>query len=161
MTLEIIQPKSDWYQSLVDDCRSIITEAVFTSRWALVEGYHMLGERIVTDAEFQRHAKGNKSLFATVAQNLGVSDRTIYYAVQFYEKFPDLALVPEGKNITWKKLITEYLTEPKDKQSEVIQTMYYHIRCLIGLLRQVEKPKDEKEVKEAFLYDLRNWIEEK
>lgn len=30
--------KQDWYSELVNDCKAIITEAVFTSRWALVEG---------------------------------------------------------------------------------------------------------------------------
>lgn len=35
----------DWYELLVDDCKSIITEAVFTSRWALVEGYWQNIER--------------------------------------------------------------------------------------------------------------------
>ena len=35
---------------LVDDCKAIITEAVFTSRWSLVEGYHTLGKRILEEA---------------------------------------------------------------------------------------------------------------
>ena len=37
---------SEWYQSLIEDSKAIITEALFTSRWALVEGYHALGKRI-------------------------------------------------------------------------------------------------------------------
>ena len=37
---EIIQ--TNWYQSLIDDCQSIMVEAEFTSRWVLVEGYHSL-----------------------------------------------------------------------------------------------------------------------
>lgn len=36
----------EWYTNLVDECQAIITEAVFTSRWALVEGHWSLGQRI-------------------------------------------------------------------------------------------------------------------
>lgn len=38
-----------WYEELVEECKTIITEAVFTSRWALVEGYWGLGKRIRED----------------------------------------------------------------------------------------------------------------
>ncbi len=113
--IEIVtdQTKEEWYAALVEDCKAIITEAVFNSRWALVEGYHQLGERIVTDENYQWHAKGNMSYLQGLANNLSISDRTIYYAVQFYEKYPDLDIVPEGKNISWNKIITKYLPEPK------------------------------------------------
>jgi len=97
----------------VNDCKAIITEAVFTSRWALVEGYHRLGERIVTDTGYQEYAKGNKTSVQGLAQNIGTSTRTVYYAMQFYEKYPDLDVIPEGKNITWNKIITKYLPAPK------------------------------------------------
>jgi len=89
-----------WYELLVDDCKAIITEAVFNSHWALVEGYHQLGERIVTDNNYQKAAKGNLSSWQDLAKNIGISDRSIRYAIQFYEKFPDLDLLPDGKNIT-------------------------------------------------------------
>jgi len=36
----------EWYDLLVEDCKAIVTEAVFTSRWALVQGYWELGQRI-------------------------------------------------------------------------------------------------------------------
>ena len=104
--------EADWYQCLVDDCKAIITEAVFNSRWALVEGYHALGERIVTDENYQKAAKGNLSSWQDLANNIGISCRSVRYAIQFYEKYPQLDLVPEGKNITWNKIITKYLPEP-------------------------------------------------
>ena len=109
----------NWYVSLIDDCKAIITEAVFTSRWALVEGYHHLGERIIRDKDYQEHAKGNWTSLQGLARNLGISDRTIYYAMQFYEKYPDLSVVPEGKNITWNKLITKYLPAPEENIIEI------------------------------------------
>ena len=44
-----MQLQTNWYQDLVEECKAIITEAVFTSRWALVEGYWNLGKRITEE----------------------------------------------------------------------------------------------------------------
>ena len=105
----------EWYQSLIDDCKSIITEAVFISRWALVEGYHQLGKRIRDDEKWEKYSKGAYSSLQGLAKNLNLSDRTLYYAVQFYDKYPELDKVPEGKNVTWNKICNKYLPESKDK----------------------------------------------
>ncbi len=99
----------DWYDRLVEECKAIITEAVFNSRQELIKGYHHLGERIVTDENYKEYAKGNKSSVQGLARKLGVSDRTVYYAMQFYDKYPRLDTLPDGKNISWNKIITQYL----------------------------------------------------
>lgn len=102
--------KSDWYQSLVDDCRSIITEAVFISRFALIEGYHLLGERVVNEEHYKEwHAKGNYGYLKSLSNNIGISERRLYSAIQFYQKYPSLDALPEGKNISWTKILTKYL----------------------------------------------------
>lgn len=103
------------YESLVDDCRSIITEAIFNSRWALVEGYWRLGERIEQD--FKVFSKGNKAFVQGLARSLKVSERTVYYARQAYVKYPELSSLPEGKNLSWNKLITKYLPQPNGGES--------------------------------------------
>ena len=100
-----------WYAELIDDCHTIITEAVFQSRWALVDGYHQLGMRIRNDKGFTEYAKGNKTSVQDLALKIRTSERTVYYAMQFYDKYPSLDKVPEGKNISWNKLITKYLPE--------------------------------------------------
>lgn len=117
----INEPQEEWYKALIEECKAIITESVFTSRWALVEGYHQLGERIVTDEQFQKYAKGSYSSLTRVSKNLRLSYRTLYRAIQFYEKYPDLSLVPEGKNITWRKIITKYLPESSEPNQEKIK----------------------------------------
>lgn len=121
MTIEIVvlSESQEWYNLLVDDCRNILTEAVHNSRWDLIQGYHQLGERIVTDGNYQEFAKGNKTSVQGLAQNIGISERSIYYAIQFYEKYPDLGTVPEGKNISWNKIITLYLPQPKQNKLEI------------------------------------------
>ena len=108
--------QNEWYQALVEECKDIITEAVFTSRWALVEGYWLLGQRIREDKLAQEHAKGNKTFVQGLGQNIRVSTSTIYYALQAYDKYPSLDNIPEGKNISWNKLITKYLPEAKEER---------------------------------------------
>jgi len=107
--------KNKWYEDLIEECKDIITEAIFTSRWALVEGYHQLGERIVTENNLDRKEIYSKNILQGLAKSIGMSERTLYYAIQFYEKYPKLDTVPEGKNITWNKLMTKYLPKSENK----------------------------------------------
>ena len=105
-----------WYSQLVEDCQDIVAETEFTSRWALVEGYHQLGSRILTEYEnFQRLRMPDTQLIATVAESLNKKPRTIYYAVQFARLYPDLNLLGEGKNISWHHIVNKYLTDGKEK----------------------------------------------
>ncbi len=109
--------KNKWYSVLVEDCQSIITEAVYISRWALVEGYHNLGKRILEDHDnFERAKIYGEKIVQGLADSLGMSSRILWYAMQFVQKYPDLSKVPEGKNITWNKIITKYLTTQKENQ---------------------------------------------
>lgn len=103
----------EWYQSLVGECKSIITEAVFTSRWALVEGYWSLGKRIREDENVKKFSKGSNSFLTDLSKNIKVGERDLYRSLQVYDKYPDIQQIPEGKNITWNKLITKYLPSPK------------------------------------------------
>ena len=106
--------KADWYGNLLDDCKAIITEGTFNSRWALVEMYWHLGERINTDNDMTRELIYGKKILQGLAKSLAMSVRTLYYAIQFYNKYPDMDALPEGKNITWNKIVTKYLPESKE-----------------------------------------------
>lgn len=118
----------EWYKSLVDDCRAIVTEAVFTSRWSLVEGYHLLGKRILEESKNGQIDEVVQDL----AQSLGRSRRTFWYAVQFARRYPKLEQVPEGKNISWNKVVTKYLPEsqtPEEKPHEHEWVLYRLCKC--------------------------------
>ena len=104
----------EWYEELIDECQGIVTEYGFTSRWSRVEGYHLLGQRIV-QAESMYESTYGKGLVEKVAKAIKVSPRTVNYAVQFAKKFPDLSLLPEGKNVSWSGIIDKHLTENKTK----------------------------------------------
>ena len=121
----------EWYEHLVEECKAIITEAVFTSRWALVEGYWTLGKRIRTDLSFTKFAKANLTSLQDLANNLSLSQRTLYYSLQAYDKFPKLDLIPEGKNISWNKLITIYLPESlaNEKELDILELENHCPKC--------------------------------
>jgi len=118
--IEIHPPNyDDQYKLLVTDCKAIITEAIFNSRWALVEGYHQLGERIVNDTLYRRSEKNKAgAILSDLIKDIGVSQATLYRAIAFYNKYPSLEDVPEGKNISWNKIITKYLTDSKEIPEE-------------------------------------------
>ena len=115
---ELIQ--ANWYQSLIDDCQSIMVEAEFTSRWVLVEGYHSLGLRILAENDnFEREKIYGQEIVKRVSISLDKGTRTIRKAIQFARKFPDLAALPEGKDTSWRKICNDYLPEHKAKKSVV------------------------------------------
>ena len=118
MTTELSIPleQQPFFISLVEDCKDIVVETEFTSRWALVEGYHMLGTRILTEYEnFQRLRMPDSELVQRIAISIGRRDRTVYYAIQFARMYPDLNLLKEGKNISWSHIVNKYLTDGSEK----------------------------------------------
>lgn len=88
------------YESLVDDCSAIITEASFNSRWSLIEGYHQLGERV---RQFKTDVPITKFV-QKLARDIDKHERVIWYAIQFYDKFPKLEELPDGKAASWSKI---------------------------------------------------------
>ena len=112
--------KAEWYVHLIEECKSIIIEAVFTSRWALVEGYWKLGERIREEKGLKKWVQNEVGeVLQGLAKDLSISTRTLYYSLQTYDKYPELDKIPEGKNISWNKLITKYLPAPKENKLEI------------------------------------------
>jgi hypothetical protein len=103
-----------WYNELIEDCKTIIVETSFASRWALVEGYWNLGQRLREDMNFEKYSREKPELLQRVAESLNISERTLYYSMQFYDKFPDLSMLPEGKDVSWKKIVTKYLPEARE-----------------------------------------------
>jgi len=105
-----------FFQQLVEECKDIVTESSFTSRWSLVEGYHLLGSRILQDEV--KIVQGGSSLAGTLhdlAKYIGKRERSLYYAVEFVRKFPDLNALPEGKNVNWYRIVHEHLTTESDR----------------------------------------------
>ena len=100
------------YEALIEEIKATITEGVFRSRMELIETYHKVGELIKT----------SQVTLIQVSRDSGVSVRTLQRSVQFYEKYPDINALPNGKNISWHKITNELLPEPKDRKLEEWET---------------------------------------
>ncbi len=111
--------KIDWFNGMIDDCRGIVVEAEFTSRWTIIQGYHDLGKRISQEKEnFTRSEIYGKQVVKLIAEKIKKSESSIDKAIRFFEQYPDLDLLPEGKNISWWKICQKYLSQPKEEVSE-------------------------------------------
>jgi len=105
---------SEKFQLLVDDCKSTLVEAFFTSNWVLVEAYHSVGRRLRQETEVPV-----TELLQKLAVKANLSERKLWYALQLYDKYPKTESLPEGKAISMNKLITKYLPQhPKDEEKK-------------------------------------------
>lgn len=102
---------ADWFRSLVDECKAIATETRFSAQQALIEGYHALGERIRQEDKKMKIS----DLVYHLAGELGMSERSVWHSVQFFDKFPVLDEVPgftSDKSLSWSR-VKKLLSSPK------------------------------------------------
>jgi len=131
MAKEIIKRlnEQDWFQSLIDDCRSLLTEGIYNYRLTLIKVYHLLGKRILEENDnFKREKIYGERLCHAVSESLGQSQRTIWRAIQFAKKYPDLDkfidTTREQKILSWHKIVQNYLPEPKENKIELPKRKY-------------------------------------
>ena len=112
--------QEEWYQALVEECRAIIVETVFTSRIELIRGKWLLGDRL-----WQEKNKGITKLLTRVSVDLRISERECWRCYKFREEYRDflnksgeinIEVLPEGKNISWHKIANKYLPQPKERE---------------------------------------------
>lgn len=116
----------DWLNALIEECKAIVTEYGFTSRFSKIEGYHTLGLRILEDNDnLERSKIYGKGVVQGLSAALGMSPRTIHYAINFAQKFPDLSLLPEGKDISWTKIIQKYLPDNPQPETKKVKVCPY------------------------------------
>jgi hypothetical protein len=122
MAQEIVK-SDEKYQALIEDCRTILGEGVWTARMELIIAYGRLGRRILEDPLYQKYQRGNQEFLRELASDSGISYATLLRAVQFYKKYeidsPESEgwkLLPEGKNISWHKIVKNYLPTGASKK---------------------------------------------
>jgi hypothetical protein len=116
----------EWFEQLVGECQSILTEFGFISNLNRVRMYHELGKRILEDnSNFERSEIYGEYVTARVAESLNIGERTVQYAIAFAIKYPaidwdsaELGGLPHGKAITWTKVVHELLPEGEKKVKE-------------------------------------------
>jgi len=111
---------SEEYKALIDDITSDIVETQFGLKQLAIELNHRIGRKIV-DAHpiFDRAKVYGKHIVNTIAQDAGKNPVTIYYALQFYRKHPNLDeyLLTKPKTFTWSQAKKE-LPDTGDKPEE-------------------------------------------
>ena len=104
---------------IVDEIRQLFVEGEFNHRWMLIETYHRVGE-IICGIKRNR-----QEVLQGLAPQVNKSVRSLTYAAKLYETYPSLDDLPEGKNISWNKIVHKYLTansscEHKPEEIEII-----------------------------------------
>jgi hypothetical protein len=108
-----------WYRELIDDIDGLITEAGFAARWTLVQAYHTIGTRILEEyPNFERREIYGGEIAKRISESIGKGERTVQKAIQFAKMWPDLDLLPEGKDVSWHKICNKYLPKPSGKEKE-------------------------------------------
>ena len=113
--------KTKWYQSLLDDLKTFITERVFRARMEIIEMKHEIGKRILEEELNFKRANYGEKIIEKIANDLEVSRTDLYLCVEFARKYPiihDVDNLPEGKNISWTKIKQKYLPEASEKTQE-------------------------------------------
>src|SRR3990167_856138 len=105
---------NEQYGYLVEHCKAIIIERVKSSREQLILAYAEIGEMVCKDSLYRKSGKGNRGFLEKLGQDIGIGERNLYYAIQFYEKYlvkcVDVCMgvqslvgkeFVEGDNISW------------------------------------------------------------
>ena len=94
-----------WYETLIDECRDVMTEGLFNHKWELIKCYHQLGKRIQDEEENMAIS----SLIKKVSKDLDINERDIWFSVKMVKEYPDVNSLPDGKAASWtgvKKLLS-------------------------------------------------------
>jgi len=105
--VNVLQPqinKNEYIESIVEECISIFVENSFQAKWYRIEAYHQLGKKLL-EVEFPYGSE----IVSRVSKSLNIGTRTVYRAIEFAKMFPDLNMLPAGKEVSWSKIIKEYL----------------------------------------------------
>ena len=132
---------SEWFQALIDDCKTNIIERRYRIASELLELKWYIGDRILQDVgNFERSAIYGKQIVMLVSKSLNCSDRELYRCIQFRKKYPDLDNLPEGKKISWHKIVNQYLPgKPKDGDDPVSDCPHRQVEILIRCARCRER----------------------
>ncbi len=158
----------EWYEALIEDCQSVLGEGIWNYRLTLIKTYHLLGQRILAENDnFKREKIYGERLCHTVSESLGQSQRTIWRAIQFAKKYPNLDKfldsTKEQKVLSWHKIVQNYLPEPKEKQIPLPKGKYNVILAdppwryrNTGVEGAVDKEYSTMTIQELARYQLKN-----
>jgi len=136
----------DFYQALIEELRATMVETIFNSRMEVLKGKWLVGQSIENAIEdFGRAEIYGSKINSLLARDLNWSEREIARCRQFYRKyeFPSweqaISKLPGGKNISWHKIVVQYLPEDSTKTKETKR----YISCLLNEKEKIIYIKDK------------------
>jgi len=107
---------SDSYISLLEDCKSTLTEKFVTAQTEMISARWSVGRRIFEENNrMEREKIYGQKIIETLAEDLNTSVSNLHFMVQFYranQKSTFEEVISQfPKDITWHKIITQYLGE--------------------------------------------------
>lgn len=136
------------YEKLVADCRKIVAkENIY-----IIRCKHELGQRILQEG-YTKSLWGNRKFFSQLAKDIEIGLSTLYEAIRFASKFPDIEKfltsqkVPEGQHLTWNYIVHNLLYKKKPKLSKKLQATKVEI---LKIELEAPKPPEINMVEEIF-----------
>ncbi len=130
--------KEDWFKSVQEEGQAIITETIFISRQTFIEGKHQLGKLVWTEVmDHASRASYGQQILTALATSWEVSERELERCIAFARKFPNLEefwhQCIEGKNISWNKIIKNYMPAVPPTECQHLEKITICRRCRIKL----------------------------
>ena len=132
---------SEWFLALIDECKTNIIERRYRIASELLELKWYIGDRILQDiGKFERAQIYGKQIVMLVSKSLNCSDRELYRCIQFRKKYPNLDNLPEGKKISWHKIVNIYLPDKtKDAEDPDAECPHRQLEILVRCVRCRER----------------------
>lgn len=103
----------EWYAALIEELKATYVEKRFEERWAKIEMMHLIGKALREHEQVPM-----TKLVGQVSQDTGIHDRNLWFAVQFFDKFPELDQLPDGKATSWTA-VRKQLSGGEKEEKEV------------------------------------------
>lgn len=97
-----VQKTEEWYRALCEELKSAWVEYNFQLTWGVIERNHILG-RILRQTSVERGVNISQ-LVRITAKDVDCSEQLLWQCVQFFDKYPSLDAVPDGKAAVWSRL---------------------------------------------------------
>lgn len=144
------------FDYVVEQIDATVTEFTFQSREAALKAYHSVGE-LLRDSEKQHKLNITQLVERCAANNrlqeIKMGKTNLWFALKFYDTWPKLSSLPDGKNASITK-VKALLMPPRPKPEETIEDVakkLYNkfddkdLKKLINLLEGLLKQKRDEE----------------
>lgn len=105
----------EWFYTIVEDLKAIKTEMTWIERQTRIQQYWMIGNQVKESTPlFEKQGIFGREMYRLIARNMQISSRLMYDVmklVETFDTFEQIENLPEGKNLTWSKLIKNHLRE--------------------------------------------------